>query len=240
MNQIANQAQLIPYNYERFQPAYYTFDSFEGPKVGQKAPDFTVYTMKKDQVKLSDFFGDWIVLEMGSITCPIYESKIKPMNKLASKFPDIKFLLLYVREAHPGEKIPQHATLTQKLACAKFAQEKDNEKRTIFIDDLEGRAHQMYGSMPNSIYIINPESKIIFRGDWNNIKGVKHVLSERSKDKMYEKDRFSARPYFGNGGWNMLGVLRRAGWCAVWDFVLAFPTMAIKHTKKLFRYMTKK
>lgn len=96
------------YRYDKFKPFQYDFSKFEGSKAGEAAMDLVATKLNGETVKLSDFFGSWIVLETGSITCPIYEAKVEPMNRLARKFTDVTFLVLYVREVHPGENIPQH------------------------------------------------------------------------------------------------------------------------------------
>jgi len=224
---------IVMYNYSHFKPKEYDFSKFEGPKPGEQAVNFTATKLDGECVKLSDFFGNWIVFETGSISCPIYESKIKPMNELARTFPNITFLVLYVREAHPGEKIHQHSSFEEKLSCARLARDEDGESRTIIVDDVEGSAHRLYGSMPNSVYVINPKGVVVFHGDWNDIDEVKNVLQERGTMTTRPKERYSGRPSFRGHKRGMLGTLRRAGWVAVWDFMKAFPIMVFKHIKKL-------
>jgi len=218
------------YNYKNFKAREYDFSIFNGPRAGERALDFHATTPDGEKVTLSDFFGSWLVLEMGSITCPITESKVMPMNKLAQTFSDVIFLVLYVREAHPGEKIRQHDSLEEKISCAQRFRDEYGVARKILIDDIEGTAHQAYGSMPNSVYIINPSGTVVFRGDWNTIDTVQEILEERDPDKIYKKERFSGRPYFGNG--NPFRAFAIAGSGAIWDFMKALPQMIIKHIRK--------
>jgi len=220
------------YNYKNFKAREYDFSTFSGPRVGEKALDFSATTLDGIKTNLSSFFGNWIVLEMGSITCPITESKIVPMNDLAHSFPGITFLVLYVREAHPGEKIRQHGSFEEKFSCAKRFRNEYGVTRTILVDDIEGVAHQQYGSMPNSVYVINPSGNVVFRGDWNSVKMVRKILEERNPNKVYTKEHYSARPYFGRQSRGMFGVLRLAGRQAVWDFIKALPQMIMKHIWK--------
>jgi len=223
----------VMYNYAHFKPKEYDFSKFEGPKSGEKAIDFAATKLNGEHVKLSDFFGNWIVLETGSISCPIYESKIKPMNELARKFSDVTFFVLYVREAHPGEKIREHGSFEEKLSCARRARDEDGESRTILVDDVEGSAHRLYGSMPNSVYVIDSKGHVVFRGDWNDIDEVHNVLQARDSIQARPREHYSARPSFRGHKEGMLGTLRRAGWVAVWDFMKAFPVMVFKHIQKL-------
>jgi len=230
---------IVMYNYSHFKPEEYDFSKFEGPKPGETAVDFVATKLDEESVRLSDFFGSWIVLETGSISCPIYESKIKPMNELARKSPDTTFLVLYVREAHPGERIGQHESFEEKLSCARRARDEDKESRTIIVDDIDGSAHRLYGSMPNSVYVINPKGTVVFRGDWNDISEVRNVLKARDSIKIHPKEHYSARPSFRGHKGSIFGTLRRAGRVAAWDFVKAFPPMVLKHIQKS-RFQKKK
>ena len=98
--------QTKQYNYDTFslsvvpQP-----ETFAGPEVGQNIIDFTATRLDGTTVNLSDYLGQVIVLETGSITCPIYTDTTDAMNRLVEAYPEVAFLLLYTHEAHPGERI---------------------------------------------------------------------------------------------------------------------------------------
>lgn len=131
------------YNYDKFRAGPYNFDNFPGPKVGEAALDFTASTLDGRSVNLSDFRGKVVVLETGSIICPQYVHRINPMNELARQYPDIVFLLLYVREAHPGKQIGEHHSFEEKMDCAQRLVASDNEQRLVIVDDLQGSAHAL-------------------------------------------------------------------------------------------------
>ena len=69
--------------------------------------------------KLSDYKGKWLIIESGSLTCPMYVKNVRPFDKLKGKYPDIEWLVIYVREAHPGEKSRQAQTMEEKIGYAK-------------------------------------------------------------------------------------------------------------------------
>jgi hypothetical protein len=121
------------YNYQHFHVRYYNMLNSTYPKAGERAPDFTAYTTEGNPVRLSDFRGQVVVLETGSISCPMYVKDVIEMNDIAKKFPDIKFLVLYVREAHPGGNIPAHKTLEDKIECARALPEQEGEQRQILL-----------------------------------------------------------------------------------------------------------
>jgi hypothetical protein len=223
------------YNYRHFSPEYYDFRSFDGPDPGDDAPNFEAVTLEGETVEFSDFRGSWVVLETGSITCPITDSKVHVMDELQKQFEDVVFILLYTREAHPGEHYEAHDSLEGKLERARtFAAEYDIE-RTVLVDDVEGTAHRQYGGMPNSVHIVNPDGVVVMRGDWNDIRTVKEVLENRDENRIYERDIYRGSPVFFTQKKGATRVLANAGPRAVWDFIKNAPALALMHLKKEFR-----
>lgn len=215
------------YNYGRFRARYYTLTDFPGPTVGEKAADFVATALDGQQVRLSDFLGKKVVLETGSITCPGYVPRIRSMNEVAQEHPNVVFLVLYVREAHPGSRIPQHTSSDEKLALANRLPAEEDENRMILVDDLDGTAHQLYGSLPNVVYIIDEEGRVAFRMDWNDPEVVDKVLSGEKYDHLVTNDhREPAKSPVA-----ALRVLRRAGWGAIWDLALSLPKLLMEHRK---------
>lgn len=219
----ASGSSAFGYNYDHFGLQHRTMDQLGGVQVGEPAPDFIATRLDGTTVKLSDFRGKPVVLETGSVTCPMYVGHIEPMNALASRFPDVVFLVLYVREAHPGQRIGAHRDTTQKSAAARTLVDEEPEGRTVLIDDLQGTAHRTLGAMPNTVHVIAPDGKVVLRGMWNDPSAVEAALRAVlvGQDPVAIQTRF--RP---SGAPTLLRVLRRAGWRAVWDFIVAFPTMA--------------
>ena len=169
----------MDYNYNRFKTSNYDYEKFPGPKAGETMLDFTLHTMDGEKVSLSDYKGQWVVLETGSLTCPMYVKNIKPIDKVKEKYPDVKFLVVYVREAHPGSRRGAHEDLEAKTEMAREVQADYGEKRDILVDDVDGTMHQAYGSFPNMIYIIDPEGTVVYRCDWSFAKHIDRVLQDR-------------------------------------------------------------
>lgn len=230
-----NAETTTAYNYRHFGPEYYDFRTFDGPRPGDNAPDFEATTIDGRKVQLSDFRGRWAVLETGSVTCPITDSKVHAMDVLQEQFDDVVFILLYTREAHPGENHEAHVSSQDKLERAReFAGEYDIE-RTVLVDDVEGTAHRKYGGMPNSVHVLNPNGVVVLRGDWNDVKRVKQVLENRDQNRIYERDIYRGRPLFFTQKKGARRVLTDAGPRAVWDFIKHAPTLGLMHLKKEFR-----
>lgn len=167
----------MSYNYDEFSPSNYDFESDDGPEVGDLAADFLLTTTDGEDRHLLDFDGDFLVLELGSITCPLFQSRRTGMEALATKFDHVDSAVLYVREAHPGALVPTHATYEDKAECAARLKEADGETRTVLIDTLDGDAHRAYGGMPNAVYIIDKHGLVRFRSPWNNPTATRKALT---------------------------------------------------------------
>ena len=220
-----NDTNTADYNYSEFKPKYYNFFDFKGPKPGEKASDFEAYTLEGDKIKLSDYFGSWIVLESGSFSCPMYVGNIVDMNTVAKEFKDVQFLVLYVREAHPGSNVPAQNSIEEKIKHAARLPGEENENRTILVDTIDGHAHNLYGSFPDMVYIINPEGTVVFRGDWNMPTEVRKVLSH-GRDEIHKRDHYEpGKPSIPLA----FRVLVRAGLNSLWDFTIGLPELLSMH-----------
>ncbi|MEM9623368.1 MAG: deiodinase-like protein, partial [Pseudomonadota bacterium] len=151
-----NVVDTSDYNYNHFAASQYHHGTFSGPQVGEPAIDFALYDTDGNRHALSDYRGQYVVIETGSLTCPQYISRIEPMTSLQAAHPEVTFLTLYVREAHPGSKIARHERYEDKTALASRVQLEEPETRTILVDELAGPVHQSYGAWPNMVYIIDP------------------------------------------------------------------------------------
>ena len=216
----------MDYNYARFKVSNYDYEKFPGPKAGEDMIDFPLHTLDGKEVRLSDYNDKWIVLETGSLTCPMYVKNIRAIDRLTVKYPDVNFLVVYVREAHPGSRRGPHTNLEEKTACAKEMKTEFGETREVLLDSVEGDLHEAYGSYPNMVYVINPEGKIAYRCDWSFAKRIDAVLQNRpSVDTQERVQILTAAP------WIMIPVTLKGGWDALWDLVIELPGVIIGHLK---------
>lgn len=175
------------YNYESFSgqdllkhAARTGFGS--GPKPGDEAPDFELRALSGEKVRLSDFAGEKnVVLTFGSATCPFTAASMRGMNDLYEDYEDsdeVQFLLVYVREAHPGEKIPAHQSLNDKREAAELFRDEEDVEMPVLVDDLDGRVHRRYGKMPNPTYLIDKSGRVAFRSLWTKASVIAEALEE--------------------------------------------------------------
>jgi len=222
------QAKTPAYLTPRFKPKLYNMDIFVGPRAGETAKDFTSMDLAGNQVRLSDFKGKWVVLETGSATCSMYTKNIDGMHQLAEEFPDVEFLVVYVREAHPGERLHQHKTFEEKKTAAQLLPKKYGENRRILIDSLDGQMHRTYGGMPNIVYVINPDGIVHYRCDWAHVHGVRKALAER--DHVHTDEHADMKDIQAQRSpWIAIKTMWTGGIVALWDFLVALPTIVKKH-----------
>lgn len=210
---------MTSYNYDNFSTGDYEFDTVVGPTVGDKAPDFELTTSTGEAKRLLDFDADFLVLEMGSITCPLFQSRRGIMGGLETEFSQVKSAILYVREAHPGALVPAHQSFEDKRTCALQLKENDSEGRLILVDGFEGDAHKAYGSMPNAVFIISRAGLVVYRAEWNNPSAVRKAL----KALIAGKDA-SAKAYFRPPlPWRAIETFKQAGKGSAPDFFKGLP-----------------
>ena len=219
------------YNTKRFRTVDYNFDMFIGPAAGEKLKDFPLTDLKTGkEVKLSDFNGKWVVVETGSSTCSMYTKDIAEMEAIEKEYPDAEFLLIYVREAHPGERLGPHQSMEEKLAAARLLQPRYGEARRILVDNLDGDFHRAYGSMPNVIYVVRPDGTIHYRANWATPAGVRNSLDDRENfHRLENADMKAIRA--SRGKYNMIRTMWTGGFVALYDFFKNMPLTVAKHAK---------
>ena len=225
----------MDYNYKRFSPSNYEYGEFAGPKAGEQMRDFALQSLDGKEVKLSDYSGKWVVIETASLTCPMFVKNINPIKTLIPKYPDVEFLVVYVREAHPGSRTGPHESMDKKIALAERTMKEYGDIRPVLVDNLAGDMHRAYGSFPNMVYIVNPEGQVVYRCDWSYAHLIERVLKDRPNLNHRERKRIiTAVP------WIMVPVILKGGWDALMDQCIALPRMIWGHLKADFADVFKK
>lgn len=173
-----NHEQEKKYNYTTFQKQIQQRNKhfLNGPKPGEKAPDFDVLTLSGYRFHLRDCLNNKpILLIFGSITCPMTVGSRPTLLKLHKEFSQkLEILFLYVREAHPGERYPHHTSFKQKLKHARDFALQEKFPFNVAVDELDGSVHRAYGALPNSAYLIGRDGHVAFRCLWAGQKGLLH------------------------------------------------------------------
>ena len=105
-----------------------------------------------------------LLLVFGSRSCPAPISSIPDIKQLYSKYQnEIEFVYMYVREAHPGEGIPQSHTMQEKAAQACALQAEQAIPWKVAVDTLDGEVHHLLATRPNAAYLVDDTGKVVFR-----------------------------------------------------------------------------
>ncbi|MEE8118240.1 MAG: deiodinase-like protein [Gammaproteobacteria bacterium] len=137
-------------------------------KAGNEFPEFNLATVTGNSIGKTDFAGTKpMLLIFGSASCPMTVSTIPVLKRLYKEFgADVEFVTLYVREAHPGEYIPQPQTAEEKHKHAFDFQSDYELPWTVAVDDIDGRLHQVLDPKPNAAFLMGSDGKIAFRSLW--------------------------------------------------------------------------
>ena len=159
------------YRYKRFTTSLLFRDlrfarKAAGP--GDAFPSIDLVATDGSHLTNSIVFGDKPVLMIfGSMTCPMTASAAPSVQQLYDEFGDrVKFITLYVREAHPGEHFTQAETMEEKREYARALKEFYDIPWTVAADNVDGDLHRALDPKPNSAYLMNSEGTILFRSLW--------------------------------------------------------------------------
>jgi len=156
------------YRYQRFTTSLLFRDlrfhkNTAGP--GDALPPFELVTTGGDRLVNRDVFDDKPVMFIfGSMTCPNTASAAPSVQTLYETFGDrAKFIMVYVREAHPGEYISQAETMEEKLEHARALKKFYDIEWTVAADNIDGDLHRALDPKPNSAVLMNSAGIILFR-----------------------------------------------------------------------------
>jgi hypothetical protein len=73
-----------------------------------------------------------------------------------------------VREPHPGEHYGPHRSFAQKLQYAQDCAAQDDVRTRLVVDDLDGTMHRAYGTLPNMVYVLDREGRVVYKAMWTD------------------------------------------------------------------------
>jgi len=164
------------YRYKRFTTSLLFRDLKFGKSAaapGDSLPSFELVTTSGDRLTNRDVFGDKpVLIVFGSMTCPMTASAAPTVQALQDEFGDrVEFIMLYVREAHPGERITQAETMDEKLGHARALKQLYDVSWTVAADSIDGDLHRALDPKPNSAFLVSSDGIILFRSLWASDEG---------------------------------------------------------------------
>ena len=145
-------------------------DTDPGP--GDTIPAFSITTTEGIAIDNDNLRRDGrpALIVFGSLTCPVTESAGDGLRELATRYGDrVRFIMVNVREAHPGASTPQPQTGHQKAEHAAQLKAHHRLPFEVATDDLDGTLHRAFGPRPSSAYLVDPDGRITFRAHWSNV-----------------------------------------------------------------------
>lgn len=135
---------------------------------GDAFPEFKLITTDGSSLVNDDVFGDKpVIFFFGSMTCPMTASAAPSVQELYEEFGDrVNFIMMYVREAHPGEHFAQSETIEEKLDYARALKEFYDIQWTVAADNIDGDLHRALDPKPNSAFLTDTSGTILFRSLW--------------------------------------------------------------------------
>ena len=197
-------------------------------RAGDLLPDDSLLNPDGKEVSLRTLAdGRPVVLVTGSISCPLTVSVLPDLNQLETRYRDrVQFVLLQVREAHPGEAINQPHILQEKLDHARLMRDVHGVRWPVLVDDVDGSLHRLLDTMPNSLHIVGEDGEILYRALFAGDTGVeKAIASISAGDRPPKKGSQSMLPILKSAGF-MHDTLARAGAGAYSDLFKTAPPMA--------------
>jgi hypothetical protein len=203
----------------------------DAPGPGDRLPGFDLPTATGERLRSRDVVGhEPLLLVFGSVTCPMTASSVPSLKRLHATFGDrIAFVMVYVREAHPGENFPQPRTLEQKLEHARSLIERDDIPWPVAIDDPDGTLHRAMDGKPNAAFLSDRSGEIVFRalwaGDEHSLRQALEAVARGERPPEPESRRRFVPMAKGMG--EMREVLHQAGPRAERDIWRAAPPMGL-------------
>jgi Spy/CpxP family protein refolding chaperone len=152
-----------------------------GPDAGSPVPDVRIIELNGHAFTASKYKGHVLVLEFGSMSCPVFRQHAQEMETLkAAEGPRAFFMIVYTREAFPaGEKdvqrnkeegisVPQATTLDDRKAEALEAQRELRITIPMAVDSMDDAVSNAYGTFPNGAVVIGKDGTIATRQQWTN------------------------------------------------------------------------
>lgn len=235
MSAITNrQKEASGYRFKRLRTWHVLRDmrfSRKAVRPGEAFPDFELITPDGETLRSSDLVGKRpLVIVTGSLTCPMTVSSLPELKRLHEELgEEVAFVLLYTREAHPGEHYPQPEAIDDKVEHARAIREIYGVDWQVAVDDLDGTLHRRLDSKPNAAYVIDESGTVVYRALWAGAStdlndAIRRVARgerpRRAQVNAFVGPLIKALGYIGE-------TIDRAGRKAWQDLIIAVPPMAL-------------
>lgn len=174
--------------------------------------------------------GRSTLIVFGSVSCPMTFGSVDVLHRLYDEFGEkTKFVMLNVREAHPGENFEQPQSQQKKREHARLLAKEANAPWETLVDTIDGELHRQLAEKPNAAFLLAPNREILFRSLWGSDEGgIRKALQSVSEGLTLNKQQSSALiGPLGVGLGYFAPILARSGKRAKRELLLAAPPIAM-------------
>ena len=154
-------------------------------RAGAPAPEFELSDLQGRRVCLSQFRGKaHVVLMFGNLSCGATVTQLragKPtIRSLYARYRQkgFKFFLIYSRETHPGEYVPQTTSMDERRSHALRLRKEERVNFPILVDATDNRVRNLYHGWSNGIFVINKDGLLVFKSTWTHGPEVAQMLRD--------------------------------------------------------------
>lgn len=149
-----------------------------GVAVGQTAPDFTLTDVKGKEVSLSDFRGQFVVLEWVNPGCPFVVKfyNIGAMQRFQKEAKEMGAVWLAINSTNPNHN---------DFMCVETTKAYIDERNVPapWLMDKDGTVGRTFGATRTpEMFIINPEGVVIYHGAIDSIRSANSADVERAEN----------------------------------------------------------
>ncbi len=147
-----------------------TVEVSEIATVGEEAPDFSLSNAKGEKINLSDFAGQYVVLEWVNYDCPFVKKHYRSNNMqgLQATYTKKDVVWLSICSSAPGK---QGYFVDEELSL-RIKEEKSGA--SSYLVDADGIVGRLYEAKTTPhIFIINPEGVLAYAGAIDDVKSTK-------------------------------------------------------------------
>jgi tetratricopeptide (TPR) repeat protein len=144
--------------------------------VGHAAPDVALHRPDGGVFRLSSLQGRPLVLVLGSYTCPQLRHGAPEVSRLYERYRDrARFLLAYIREAHPegeawqstinrreGISLPEARSASERAEHAAVCRRELKIPFEAALDGLDGKAEAAFSAFPSRVFVIDARGAVTF------------------------------------------------------------------------------
>ncbi|MEM9192646.1 MAG: DUF5336 domain-containing protein [Myxococcota bacterium] len=230
------EAPRSAYNYRNFEYRHYLDPTPPTHEVGTELPDVTLYNLSGAPTPLSELTRERpLLIEVGSWSSTAFLTHQEEMDSLSQDTDKVRFIIVYGREAHPGNALLPFMSLEEKLARARDMSAALGTPREVFVDDLEGSFQRLIGTHPNPVALVGVDRVLAARADWNKPDQLVPLVEvlHAGDGEAFRVSPVDVRgnPPSGADFGLTYGTLQRAGIDAMGDFLVHMTPLAFERVK---------